>query len=102
MNVNDYFSRQKEIAWFSQEQVSSLTISIFGVGGIGCNVALLTARLGFKKLILVDNDTIEASNLNRQTLYSKDDIGKNKVDVAKQILDKLDNLSWIFSVGFRY
>jgi len=90
--MNDWFIRQKEISWFSQEKVSSLTLSILGVGGIGCNLALLVARLGVKKIILIDNDMIEASNLNRQTLYSKQDMGKRKVDTAKFTLENLDNL----------
>lgn len=91
-NVN-YFSHQEDIPWFSQKSINSLTILILGVGGIGCNVALLVTRLGFKKIILVDHDIIEASNLNRQTLYSKNDLGKRKVEVAKNTLDNLDNLN---------
>ena len=89
----NYFARQEEISWFSQEKIKDTTICILGVGGIGCNIALQTARLGFKKIILIDNDLIESSNLNRQTLYSKNDLGKRKVPIAKKVLDDLDNLS---------
>ncbi len=90
---NRYFSRQEKIPWFSQDKIGSSILSILGIGGIGCNIALLATRIGFKKIILVDYDIVEASNLNRQTLYSKNDIGKNKADVAKNTLDNLDNLS---------
>ncbi len=88
----NFFSRQEKISWFSQEKVNSTTVSLLGIGGIGCNLALLVARLGVKKIILIDKDVIESSNLNRQTLYSKKDIGKKKVTAAKATLDNLDNL----------
>lgn len=74
-NLN-FFDRQEQISWFSQEKVASSTIALLGVGGIGTNIALLAARLGVKKIHLIDFDTVETSNLNRQTLYSKDDIEK--------------------------
>ncbi|MHA1436857.1 MAG: HesA/MoeB/ThiF family protein [Promethearchaeota archaeon] len=95
MNFEDlnFFSRQKEIKWFSQEKISSITILILGVGGIGCNIALLTSRIGFKKIILIDCDVIEASNLNRQTLFSKNDIGKYKAEIAKNTLKNYNNLT---------
>jgi len=92
-DIPNYFSRQEQIPWFSQENIRSLKIAILGVGGIGCNIALLASRLGFGKLILVDKDIVEPSNLNRQTLYSKEDIGQKKVIAAKTTLDNLDNLS---------
>ncbi|MHA1147836.1 MAG: ThiF family adenylyltransferase [Promethearchaeota archaeon] len=89
----NYFDRQEQILWFSQKEVSSKIITILGIGGIGCNLALLCTRLGVRKLNLIDYDKIEASNLNRQTLYSKKDIGKYKAQVAEATLNKLDNLS---------
>ncbi|TFF95940.1 MAG: hypothetical protein EU544_01700 [Promethearchaeota archaeon] len=89
----NYFERQEEIKWLSQKKISSTTIAILGMGGIGTNVAIHLARLGFKKLHLIDYDVVEASNLNRQTLYSKEDIGKKKVHAAKHTLDNLDNLA---------
>jgi len=89
----NYFARQQEISWFSQEKVSSTSIAVLGVGGIGCNIAMLLSRLGFKKIILVDNDLIEDTNLNRQTLYSKKDINKKKVEIAESTLKTLHNLS---------
>ncbi|MGQ4873520.1 MAG: HesA/MoeB/ThiF family protein [Promethearchaeia archaeon] len=89
----DYFKRQKEIPWFKQEVIEKKSVAILGVGGIGCNIALLLVRLGIKKLFLIDYDIIEPSNLNRQTLYSKTDIGKKKVIIAKDTLNRLDNLN---------
>ncbi len=92
-NNPNYFTRQEEIPWFSQKKVSSLTIAVVGVGGIGCNLALMVSRLGFKKIHLIDYDVVEATNLNRQTLYSKNNIGMQKVTTAKKCLDETHNLT---------
>ncbi len=56
---------------------------ILGVGGLGCAVSLALARLGVKKMIMIDKDTVDISNLNRQVLFSWDDVGKPKVEIAK-------------------
>ncbi|MGV9199538.1 MAG: ThiF family adenylyltransferase, partial [Promethearchaeia archaeon] len=92
-NYEKFFERQLQIPWLSQEKLNSLKVLILGMGGIGTNVAILCARLGIGTLFMVDNDTIEASNLNRQALYSKRNIGQKKVKVAKKSLDNLDNLN---------
>jgi molybdopterin/thiamine biosynthesis adenylyltransferase len=55
-----------------------------GVGGLGCSVALALVRLGFRKVILVDKDVVDAHNLNRQILFSRSDIGKPKVPQASR------------------
>lgn len=89
----DFFYRQERIPWFSQDKVNSTIITLLGVGGIGTNIAMLAARLGVGKIHLVDMDIIEGSNLNRQILYSKDNIGDKKVIRAKETLDNLDNLT---------
>ncbi|MEY8843411.1 ThiF family adenylyltransferase [Cribrihabitans sp. XS_ASV171] len=57
--------------------------AIVGVGGIGSHIAEHLCRIGVKRLVLVDHDTVERSNLNRQILYTENDIGKRKVDAAK-------------------
>jgi len=44
---------------------------VLGCGGLGCTVAFALARLGIKKIILIDYDKVEISNLNRQILFFK-------------------------------
>ncbi len=61
-------------------------VTVLGVGGVGSNVALNLAACGIGELHLVDGDTIELTNLNRQLLYSPLDIGRAKVDVAAERL----------------
>jgi len=55
---------------------------LLGVGGLGCTVAMALARLGVKKIILLDKDSVDISNLNRQILFEASDLGKSKADVA--------------------
>ena len=66
---------------------SNLAVAIIGVGGIGSIISEGVARLGVKKLYLIDPDTIEASNLNRLQGASIEDIGNYKTDVIKNNLD---------------
>lgn len=56
--------------------------AIIGVGGLGQQVAQLLAAAGLSKLLLIDHDTISVDNLPRQLLYSEDDVGHYKVDIA--------------------
>lgn len=59
---------------------------IIGCGGLGCNIAVHLVGEGIGRLILCDFDKVSLSNLNRQFLFTKDDIGKSKVLTAKQRL----------------
>ena len=66
--------------------IQNKIIAVFGLGGVGGTALEALARTGFKHFIIVDFDKVDASNLNRQILYTAKDIGKNKVDVAKERL----------------
>lgn len=61
-------------------------VLIVGMGGLGCPMALYLAASGVGSLGLVDDDTVDVSNLHRQVLYGEDSVGQAKVDVASQIL----------------
>lgn len=84
----DYFNRQKRIPGWNQSLIEQQVCFCLGVGGLGCTVALDLVRLGVKKLFLLDKDTVDYHNLNRQILFSKEDIGKPKVEAAKKALEK--------------
>jgi adenylyltransferase/sulfurtransferase len=61
-------------------------IAVVGCGGLGCGTLLSLTLLGIGKLTIIDDDTIEASNLQRQVLFNLSSVGKYKCDVAKQQL----------------
>ncbi len=59
---------------------------IIGMGGLGCPAAVALAASGARRLTLVDGDVVETSNLHRQPLYAPEDVGRPKVDVARERL----------------
>ena len=69
-------------------------VLILGVGGVGSWVATELCHCGFEKFILVDDDELELSNLNR-SLYSQQDVGKSKVDA---LADRMRNINPRISV----
>ena len=87
----DMFSRNIKF-WGERKQVllKESSILIAGMGGLGCTVAEVLARAGIGKLILIDNDVVESSNLNRQILFDQNDIGKPQVEIAKHKLQEIN------------
>ena len=63
--------------------IQDKVIAVFGLGGVGGTVLEALARTGFKNFILIDFDKVDPSNLNRQILYTEGDIGRTKVDAAR-------------------
>ena len=64
--------------------IQDKVIAVFGLGGVGGTALEALARTGFKHFILIDFDKVDPSNLNRQILYTQKDIGRNKVEAAKE------------------
>ncbi len=71
------------------EKVKCATVGIAGLGGLGSNIAIMLTRLGIKKLILVDFDVVEPSNLNRQQYFIKH-LGMKKTDALQEILKDIN------------
>lgn len=59
-------------------------VMVFGVGGVGSFTVEALARTGVGTLILVDNDTVDITNINRQIIATHETIDRSKVDVAKE------------------
>ena len=68
-----------------QEKFSSATVAICGLGGLGSNIAIPLARAGVGKLILIDFDRVDITNLHRQQ-YKANQIGMNKTDALRDNL----------------
>lgn len=98
MNWKERDENQMEETWTSRtelligkealEKLKKAKIAVYGIGGVGSFVVEGLARAGVGHLILVDNDVIASSNLNRQIHATHQTIGKKKIEVMKQrILD---------------
>jgi molybdopterin/thiamine biosynthesis adenylyltransferase len=73
-----------------QNRLQNAKALVIGSGGLGSPVAYMLAAMGIGTLGLVDYDTVELSNLNRQILHSTDKIGMPKVQSAKEFLHNLN------------
>jgi molybdopterin/thiamine biosynthesis adenylyltransferase len=73
-----------------QAEIGKSHVLVLGVGGIGTSVALSLAMAGCGRLTLVDFDLVELSNLNRQLLFTVDDLGKPKAEIAKAAIEKVN------------
>ena len=71
------------------KKLKKTRVCILGLGGLGSNVAVLLARAGIGSLKLVDFDTVEASNLNRQQ-YRISHIGLKKTEAMKSIIKEIN------------
>ncbi|MBK6831089.1 MAG: ThiF family adenylyltransferase [Flavobacteriales bacterium] len=63
-----------------------IRLAVIGVGGTGCALLPLLASLPLVSITLIDGDTVEATNLSRQPLYGPGDVGRLKVEVARERL----------------
>ncbi|MFX0151133.1 MAG: ThiF family adenylyltransferase, partial [Candidatus Hodarchaeota archaeon] len=78
------YDRQERLQLWDQNIIKNSTVLIAGIGGTGSEVAKNLSLLGIGHLILVDDDSIEFSNLNRQLIFSEEDVGKKKAIIAKE------------------
>ena len=72
------------------EIIKNKTVLIVGLGGVGSYAIETLVRTCFNKLIIVDNDTIDITNLNRQLMSNIDNIGKYKTDVWEERIKKIN------------
>ena len=81
------YSRQivlKDVGPIGQKKIINSKVLVVGAGGLGCPVIDYLSRAGIGNIGIVDNDKVNISNIHRQSLYSSKDVGKFKVNVAKQ------------------
>jgi len=88
--VEGRYHRQEILEGWDQGKIQQSTVLIAGVGALGSMVAVFLSLMGIGKLILIDMDTIELSNLNRQLLFTEKDIGEFKARIAAQKLREIN------------
>lgn len=77
------------------KKLRNATVLVCGLGGVGGTALEALARSGVEHFILVDFDVVAPSNLNRQVLYTSLDVGKQKVEVAKNRILSINSESSI-------
>lgn len=87
------YSRQiilSEIGIEGQEKLKETKVLVVGAGGLGCPVLQYLCAAGIGKIGIADDDEIDETNLQRQILFSVDEVGKNKAEVAAKKLSLLN------------
>ncbi len=79
-----------EIGVTGQKKLLDAKVLVVGAGGLGCPISLYLAAAGVGTIGLVDFDTVDVSNLQRQILFTMEDVGKPKVEAAAKRLKALN------------
>ena len=100
--IDDYllerYSRQiiiNEIGIEGQKKIFDSSVIIVGCGGLGTSAGQYLSMSGVGSLTFIDNDKIVLSNLNRQTLFTDNDIGENKARALSRKIKKINRFSKI-------
>ncbi len=98
------YSRQimlPQVGIEGQERLNNSKVLIIGLGGLGSPVAMYLAAAGIGQLRLCDFDIVDLSNLQRQIIHNNDDIGKPKVESARESLLALNPLVEVIEIQQR-
>jgi len=98
--MKDIFVRSRKLLGDPQfEKIIHSKIAIFGLGGVGGTAFESLARTGVENFIICDFDNVDYSNLNRQILYTLNDVGKSKVGCAKDHIFAINNQAKIETIN---
>lgn len=90
-----------EVGGVGQAKISAGKVLVVGTGGLGSPVGLYLTAAGVGTLALVDDDVVEMSNLQRQVVHATPDIGRPKVESAREKLAALNPNVELVTYGFR-
>jgi molybdopterin/thiamine biosynthesis adenylyltransferase/rhodanese-related sulfurtransferase len=102
--MSERYARQTilpEVGPEGQARLAAATVLVVGAGGLGCAVLPYLAAAGVGRLVIVDHDEVEESNLHRQPLYRMSDIGQPKVHAAHAALAAMSPATGIEAVRER-
>ncbi len=80
------------------DKITNKTVLVIGLGGVGSYALETLVRTGIKNLIIVDHDTIDISNLNRQLMSLTTNVGQFKVDVWEDRIKQINPLCNIYKI----
>ncbi len=93
--------RIPEIGVSGQQKLLDAKVLLIGAGGLGSPAALYLAAAGIGTIGIVDDDVVDASNLQRQVLHGTEDIGRPKVDSARETIEALNPDVRVIAHDFR-
>ncbi len=82
--IHEYSRTELLIGTEGIERLRNATVMVFGVGGVGSHCIEALARSGVGKLILIDNDTVSLTNINRQSIAYHSTVGQYKTKVMEE------------------
>lgn len=85
-----------------QEKIGCARIAIIGLGGLGSAASMYLAASGVGELVLIDDDIVDLSNLQRQIVHNESEVGFKKVVSAKESLSKLNSEIKITQIGKKF
>ena len=88
--INEYSRSELLIGSEAMERLRRASVLVFGVGGVGSHCIEALARSGIGHLILVDNDTVSLTNINRQSIALHSTVGQYKTKVMKEKIRDID------------
>jgi len=101
--MEDYFSRSEALLGTeAMEALRQKRVILFGVGGVGSWCAEALVRTGLTHLTIVDDDVVQASNVNRQLPATRETVGRPKVEVLRERLLTINPEAEIIAIQARY
>lgn len=85
-DMNQFDRSEKTLGKDAVEKLHGSTVAVFGLGGVGGPVCEALVRTGLGNIIIVDNDTVDITNINRQIIALHSTVGRRKTDVWEERL----------------